>query len=97
MEREREEKRAEDERAAAILAAEAAEAEEMGLADDEVALDEAEQEMFRHLQDLDSHLGQEDGEHEQAIGSTFTAVSLMLSNLKLKCCTKITEEWRFVI
>ena len=40
----------------------------MGLADDEVALDEAEQEMFRHLQDLDSHLGQEDGEHEQEIG-----------------------------
>ncbi|KAL5247554.1 hypothetical protein ACHWQZ_G019434 [Mnemiopsis leidyi] len=67
LEREREEKRAEDERAAAILAAEAAEAEQMGLADDEVALDEAEQEMFRHLQDLDSHLGQEDGEHEQEI------------------------------
>ena len=43
----------------------------MGLADDEVALDEAEQEMFRHLQDLDSHLGQEDGEHEQEIGKTF--------------------------
>ena len=68
LEREREEKRAEDERAAAILAAEAEEAEQMGLADDEVALDEAEQEMFRHLQDLDSHLGQEDGEHEQEIG-----------------------------
>ncbi|XP_063693837.1 unconventional myosin-X-like isoform X2 [Bolinopsis microptera] len=67
LEKEREEKRAEDERAAAILAAEAAEAEEMGLADDEVALDEAEQEMFKHLQDLDSHLGMEDGEPEQAI------------------------------
>ena len=49
----------------------------MGLADDEVALDEAEQEMFKHLQDLDSHLGLEDGEPEQAIGGYKNQVVLV--------------------
>lgn len=52
------------------MAAEAAEAEKIGLVEDEEALDEAEQEMFRHLSHieeyLDSHL--QEGEGETLIG-----------------------------
>ena len=67
MEREREEVRASDARAAAILAAEAAEAEQLR---GETEVDEAEAEMFRHLRDLDNHLVQE-GDNEQDIEGKF--------------------------
>ena len=69
MEREREETRAEDARAAAILAAEAAEAELIGIEDDETAIDLAEADMLAHLRDLDIHLNLNEGEsNEQDIG-----------------------------